>query len=109
MPAPVIADSVEETIKRLTLDSPQPLAAGLPVAEILTSLQRNPNNLFAVTRNGKPAAIVLTPRRYRELLNLLASILEEMENREWGEKAEKAKADGFISPEESEALMRKLG
>ena len=62
-----------------------------------------------INQNGKLGAIALTPRRYRELLNLLASILEEMENREWGEKAKKAKADGFISPEGSEALMCKLG
>ena len=108
MPSPPVANSVLTTAKRLARESkPQKVtAARLDSAEVLKAVR---NETITVTRNGKPAAVVISPARYRGLMRVLAAFMEEMEEREWAQKARAARKDGFIGYEESEAFIRKLG
>ena len=107
-PSPSPANSVLTTAKRLARESkPQKVtAARLDSAEVLKAVR---NETITVTRNGKPAAVVISPARYRGLMRVLAAFMEEMEHREWSQKARAARKDGFIGYEESEAFIRNLG
>ena len=108
MPSPPAANSVLTTAKRLARESkPQKVtAARLDSAEVLKAVR---NETITVTRNGKPAAVVISPARYRGLMRVLAAFMEEMEHREWSQKARAARKDGFATCEESEAFIRNLG
>lgn len=70
-------------------------------AEVLETARRNP---VTVTRKGKPAAVVLSARRYREWVRLL----EEMEDNIWLAVALDAEKEGLVSREESDKLLREL-
>ena len=108
-PALSVPESVLKTAKHLVRDGkPQTVTAAAAQATFAEVLDSAVNNPVTVTRDGKPAAIVLSARHYREWLRVLAAVMEEMEDREWAQKAREAEAEGFATPEESEALMRDL-
>ncbi|MGI9338991.1 MAG: type II toxin-antitoxin system prevent-host-death family antitoxin [Gammaproteobacteria bacterium] len=77
-----------------------------PFAEVLASARRN---ALTVTHKGKPVAVLLSTSRYRRMLRAISALMEEAEDREWAEKARRAKKQGFVSRAESDALMRELG
>ena len=70
-------------------------------AELLETARRK---TVTVTRKGKPAAVVMSARRYRDLMEFL----EELEDQAWMKLALEAEKEGMLSREESRALMRKL-
>ena len=74
-PSPSAANSVLTTAKRLARESkPQKVtAARLDSAEVLKAVR---NETITVTRNGKPAAVVISPARYRGLMRVLAAFME---------------------------------
>ena len=79
-------------------------AAKKNLDDVLKSAARRP---VTVTRNGKPAAVVISPRTYREVAKLLL-LLEEMENREDIEAMRKAEEEGYLTPEENAAFVREM-
>ena len=108
-PALSVPESVLKTARHLARGGkPQTVTAAAAQETFAEVLDTAINNPVTVTRNGKPAAIVLSARRYREWLQVLAAVMEEMEEREWAQKAREAEKEGLATPEESEALMRDL-
>ena len=79
-------------------------AAKKNLDDVLKSAARHP---VTVTRNGKPAAVVISPRTYREVAKLLL-LLEEMEDREDIEAMRKAEEEGYLTPEENAAFVREM-
>lgn len=76
-------------------------AAQKSFTEVLDAARRKP---VTVTRKGKPAAVVLSARRYREWTRFL----EEMEEGLWLAAALEAEKEGLVSREESDKLLREL-
>ena len=76
-------------------------AAQKKFAEVVESAGRKP---VTVTHKGKPAAVLLSARRYQEWMRFL----EEMEDSMWLAAALESEKDGPVSREESEAFLRKL-
>ena len=76
-------------------------AAKKNLDDVLKSAARHP---VTVTRNGKPAAVVISARNYRKVLRLL----EELENRDDLEQMRKAEKGGYLTPEENAAFVREM-
>ena len=70
-------------------------------AELLQTARRK---TVTVTNNGKPAAVIMSARRYRDLMEFF----EELEERAWVKLALEAKKEGMATPKQSEELMRDL-
>lgn len=79
--------------------------ARAPFGEVLASARRN---ALTVTHKGKPVAVLLTANRYRRMLRAISELMEEAEDREWAQKARRAKKQGFASRAENEALLREI-
>lgn len=79
--------------------------ARAPFDDVLASARRN---ALTVTHKGKPVAVLLSTSRYRRMLRAISALMEEAEDREWAQKARRAKKQGFASRAESEALLREI-
>lgn len=65
--------------------------------ELLDSVQRQP---VIITKKGRPVARMIAfvdPDRFREV-----------EDQIWGERAEKAAKEGFLTPAQSAAFLKKM-
>lgn len=65
--------------------------------ELLDAVQRQP---VIITKKGRPVARIVAfvdPERFREV-----------EDRMWGERAEKAAKEGYLTPAQSEAFLKKM-
>lgn len=76
-------------------------AAQKSFAEVLQAVGRKP---VTVTHKGKPAAVLLSVRRYQEWMRFL----EEMEDSMWLAAALESEKDELVSQEEGDAFLRKL-
>ena len=98
--------------KRLTMTAARQTRARKPATvtaaqaqkEFAALLQTARRKTVTVTNNGKPAAVVMSARRYRDLMEFF----EELEERAWVKLALEAEKEGMATPEESEELMRDL-
>ena len=79
-------------------------AAKKKLDDVLKSAALRP---VTVTRNGKPAAVVISPQCYREVARLLL-LLEGMENRDDIEQMCAAEKEGYLTPEENAAFVREM-
>ena len=98
--------------KRLTMTAARQTRARKPATvtaaqaqkEFAALLQTARRKTVTVTNNGKPAAVVMSARRYRDLMEFF----EELEERIWVKMALEAEKEGMATREESDALMRDL-
>ena len=79
-------------------------AAKKNLDDVLKSAARHP---VTVTRNGKPAVVMMSARRYREITRLLTAI-SDSEDRDAIEKMRAAEKEGYLTPEENAAFVRKM-
>ena len=103
--SPAKAKRLTTTAARQTRTrKPATVTAAQAQKEFAELLQTARRKTVTVTNNGKPAAVVMSARRYRDLMEFF----EELEERIWVKMALEAEQEGMLSREESRKLMRKL-
>ncbi|MGI9338986.1 MAG: type II toxin-antitoxin system prevent-host-death family antitoxin [Gammaproteobacteria bacterium] len=61
-----------------------------------------------ITLDGKPAAVVLDARVYRKLERMIRKLAEQEEDRWCIEQWQKAEKEGFLTPAENAAFIRRM-
>ena len=102
--SPAKAKRLTTAAHRARTRKPATVTAAQAQKEFAALLQTARRKTVTVTNNGKPAAVVMSARRYRDLMEFL----EELEERAWVKLALEAKKEGMATPEESEELLRDL-
>ncbi len=85
-------------------------ASGIPASAALRDLggvlARARKAPVVLTKNGKPAAVMLSAARYRRMQKLQERLQEDAEDRELMEMALKAEKEGTIGAEATEKFLR---
>ena len=109
--------AIADSPPRAARDKPRGTARAKPATETITAAAAKKNlddvlksaarRPVTVTRDGKPAVVMMRARRYREITRLLTAI-SDSEDRDAAEKMRQAEKEGYLTPEENAAFVREM-